>query len=95
MKHSGYGPSGTTNICTVRQNVMPWDLLRNIGRPFKNTSAFVVSEKKQFSLKLRGAIGEFCFGGDQIVNTLNNWNTWQFSNSFQGSRVPQPSRIDA
>ncbi|KAJ9393053.1 hypothetical protein DTO063F5_190 [Paecilomyces variotii] len=64
--YQGYGPSETTNICTVRPNVGPSDPIRNIGRPFKNTSAFVVSGDKTFSLVPRGAVGEFVFGGDQV-----------------------------
>ncbi|PGH14806.1 hypothetical protein AJ79_02822 [Helicocarpus griseus UAMH5409] len=64
--HAGYGPSETTNICTVRPNIKATDFINNIGRPFKNTSAFVVSEDDDFRLVPRGAVGEFCFGGDQV-----------------------------
>ncbi|KAL1852944.1 NRPS protein [Paecilomyces lecythidis] len=64
--YQGYGPSETTNICTVRPDVGPSDPIRNIGKPFKNTSAFVVSDDKTFSLVPRGAVGEFVFGGDQV-----------------------------
>ncbi|KAH8695924.1 nonribosomal siderophore peptide synthase SidC [Talaromyces proteolyticus] len=64
--YQGYGPSETTNICTVRSNVTISDNARNIGKPFKNTSVFVTSEGPGFSLLLRGAVGEFCFGGDQV-----------------------------
>ncbi|PGH01201.1 hypothetical protein GX51_05397 [Blastomyces parvus] len=64
--YQGYGPSETTNICTVRPNLQPTDFINNIGPPFKNTSAFVISGKNDFSLLPRGAVGEFCFGGDQV-----------------------------
>ncbi|CRG90441.1 Hydroxamate-type ferrichrome siderophore peptide synthetase [Talaromyces islandicus] len=64
--YQGYGPSETTNICTVQPNVTASDNLRNIGKPFKNTSVFVVSGGSEFSLLPRGAVGEFCFGGDQV-----------------------------
>ncbi|KAL1967788.1 hypothetical protein VTN77DRAFT_2477 [Rasamsonia byssochlamydoides] len=64
--YQGYGPSETTNICTVRPNVELSDSIRNIGKPFKNTSAFVISDDKDFSLIPRGGVGEFCFGGDQV-----------------------------
>ncbi|KAL2361253.1 hypothetical protein RJZ56_005872 [Blastomyces dermatitidis] len=64
--YQGYGPSETTNICTVRPNLQPTDFINNIGPPFKNTSAFVISEEKDFQLLPRGAVGEFCFGGDQV-----------------------------
>ncbi|KAK2807041.1 NRPS [Emmonsiellopsis sp. PD_5] len=64
--YQGYGPSETTNICTVKPNLNAANFINNIGRPFKNTSAFVVSAENTFSLVPRGAIGEFCFGGDQV-----------------------------
>ncbi|OAX83260.1 hypothetical protein ACJ72_02381 [Emergomyces africanus] len=64
--YQGYGPSETTNICTVRPNLKPTDFINNIGRPFKNTSAFVISGEDGFKLLPRGAVGEFCFGGDQV-----------------------------
>ncbi|ODH26883.1 hypothetical protein ACO22_04378 [Paracoccidioides brasiliensis] len=62
----GYGPSETTNICTVQPDLKPTDLINNIGRPFKNTSAFVISGEEGFTLLPRGAVGEFCFGGEQV-----------------------------
>ncbi|PGH30054.1 hypothetical protein GX50_07184 [[Emmonsia] crescens] len=64
--YQGYGPSETTNICTVRPNLKPTDFINNIGQPFKNTSAFVISGEDSFTLLPRGAVGEFCFGGDQV-----------------------------
>lgn len=51
----------------MRPNVEPFDVIRNIGKPFKNTSAFVVSDGPEFSILPRGSVGEFCFGGDQVV----------------------------
>jgi ferricrocin synthase len=62
----GYGPSETTNICTVNPRVSPDDFIYNIGTPLKNTSAFVVSPGPEFTLLPRGAEGEFCFGGSQV-----------------------------
>lgn len=44
------------------------DYLHNIGRPFRNTSALVLSDARHVSPVLKGAIGEFCFGGDQVVS---------------------------
>ncbi|EFE39833.1 nonribosomal siderophore peptide synthase SidC [Trichophyton verrucosum HKI 0517] len=42
------------------------------GRPLPNTSAFVLAEGERFSLVPRGAIGELCFGGDQVgIGYLN------------------------
>ncbi|KAG4442383.1 hypothetical protein IFR05_002161 [Cadophora sp. M221] len=62
----GYGPSETTNICTVNPRVAKSDAVNNIGPPFKNTSAFVLAPGPEFTLVPRGGIGEFCFGGSQV-----------------------------
>ncbi|RAO71210.1 uncharacterized protein BHQ10_007222 [Talaromyces amestolkiae] len=64
--YQGYGPCETTNICTVKPKVTQLDDLRNIGKPFKNTSAFVISDSPVFTLLPKGSVGEFCFGGDQV-----------------------------
>ena len=45
--------------------------LRNIGPPLKNTSAFVMLNEDDCRLSPRGAVGEFCFGGDQVVSLLH------------------------
>lgn len=65
-------PSETTNICTVNPRVSPDDSINNIGRPFKNTSAFVLSPGPNFSLVPRGGEGEFCFGGSQVFHGYMN-----------------------
>ncbi|PMD18981.1 hypothetical protein NA56DRAFT_603525 [Hyaloscypha hepaticicola] len=62
----GYGPSETTNICTVNPKVSRHDSINNIGPPFRNTSAFVLAPNLDFALAPRGGEGEFCFGGSQV-----------------------------
>jgi amino acid adenylation domain-containing protein len=70
--HQGYGPSETTNICTVKARVSVSDVIDNIGPPLKNTSAVVCDPVSNDILPL-GAIGELCFGGDQVFRGyLNN-----------------------
>lgn len=64
--YQGYGPSETTNICTVKPKVTLEDRIDNIGAPFRNTSAFVLTRDTEFSLVPRGGEGEFCFGGSQV-----------------------------
>ncbi|KAK5137564.1 hypothetical protein LTR08_008544 [Meristemomyces frigidus] len=64
--HQGYGPSETTNICTVNMNMEPEDSLGNIGKSLRNTSAFVVSPGDEFAVLPAGALGEFAFGGEQV-----------------------------
>jgi amino acid adenylation domain-containing protein len=67
----GYGPSETTNICTIRPEVTNSDLINNIGPPFSNTSAFVMNPDGSNILP-RGAIGELCFGGAQVFRGYLN-----------------------
>ncbi|KAF2658030.1 hypothetical protein K491DRAFT_593966 [Lophiostoma macrostomum CBS 122681] len=69
--HQGYGPSETTNICTIRSPVANNDLINNIGSPFSNTSAFVLEPGSQKILP-RGAVGELCFGGSQVFRGYLN-----------------------
>jgi amino acid adenylation domain-containing protein len=64
--YQGYGPSETTNICTVKPKVSLRDWTNNIGPPFKNTSAFVLLPGPDFAPVPRGGEGEFCFGGSQV-----------------------------
>nr|QEE83320.1 polyketide synthase 40703 [Alternaria oxytropis] len=69
--YQGYGPSETTNICTVRAAVTPDDLINNIGMPFTNTSALVLDPESEAILP-RGAVGELCFGGYQVFRGYLN-----------------------
>ena len=61
----GYGPSETTNICTVKPRVTLKDLPNNVGWPLRNTSVLVLDEK--LNMVPRGGFGEMCFGGDQVA----------------------------
>ncbi|CAN8098537.1 unnamed protein product [Discula destructiva] len=63
--YQGYGPSETTNICSVKKMTMD-DHIRHLGHSFENTSAFVLAPKGLNVLPI-GAVGELCFGGDQVV----------------------------
>lgn len=64
--HQGYGPSETTNICTVNAQMPSSDIISNIGPAFPNTSAFVIDPNKPFQILPLGAVGEFAFGGEQV-----------------------------
>ena len=66
--YNGYGPSETTNICTVKPHMTSEFSSAFIGLPFRNTSAFVVESDSFFGLMPKGAIGEICIGGDQVFN---------------------------
>ena len=47
------------------------DLINNIGPPFDNTSAFVLDPNSDAILP-RGAVGELCFGGEQVFRGYLN-----------------------
>lgn len=70
--HQGYGPSETTNICTVNPAVHSKHAINNIGPPFENTSAFVLANTPEFRLLPIGALGELCFGGQQVFRGYQN-----------------------
>ncbi|OTB09392.1 hypothetical protein M426DRAFT_50371 [Hypoxylon sp. CI-4A] len=61
----GYGPSETTNICTVRK-VSRGDSSQYLGWSFENTSTFVLSLDSTDLVPL-GCVGELCFGGEQVA----------------------------
>lgn len=70
MFNSGYSSPALTSICTIRPAVTSSTHHANIGMPLKNTSVMVVADRSVFTPVLRGAIGELCFGGDQIVSRM-------------------------
>ncbi|KAI0968121.1 putative non-ribosomal peptide synthetase [Xylaria arbuscula] len=63
--YQGYGPSETTNICTVRK-VSKGDSSQYLGWSFQNTSTFVLHLNSTHLVPL-GCTGELCFGGDQVA----------------------------
>jgi amino acid adenylation domain-containing protein len=70
--YQGYGPSETTNICTVNAAVEADHVINNIGRPFENTSAFVLTPDPGFHVVPTGGLGELCFGGQQVFRGYQN-----------------------
>lgn len=68
--YQGYGPSETTNICSVKK-MAPDDHIRHLGHVLENTSAFVFSTTSLDPIPI-GCAGELCFGGDQVVSGYLN-----------------------
>jgi amino acid adenylation domain-containing protein len=58
--------------------------IRNVGQPLGNTFAIIV-DGKSMCLLPRGAVGELCFGGDQVGNCLPGLDT-----SLTGQFVDHP-----
>ncbi|ATY64016.1 nonribosomal siderophore peptide synthase [Cordyceps militaris] len=66
----GYGPSETTNICSVKK-MSSDDYIEHLGSVFDNTSVAVLEPKGLSTLPI-GWAGEFCFGGDQVATGYLN-----------------------
>lgn len=63
--YQGYGPSETTNICSVKK-MSPGQAIQHLGWSFDNTSTFVLQKGGAKPVPL-GCFGEFVFGGDQVA----------------------------
>lgn len=61
----GYGPSETTNICTVK-HMAPDDYVQHLGHTFPNTSCAVLFPDSLDIVPI-GWAGELCFGGQQVA----------------------------
>lgn len=70
--YQGYGPSETTNICTVNPAVRSKHVINNIGPAFENTSTFVLANCPGFRPLPTCALGELCFGGQQVFRGYQN-----------------------
>ncbi|KAH8172332.1 AMP-binding enzyme domain-containing protein [Sarocladium implicatum] len=66
----GYGPSETTNICTVKSMSRDYNI-EHLGKVFPNTSAVVLRPQSTQTLPI-GWVGELCFGGQQVARGYMN-----------------------
>jgi len=68
----GYGPSETTNICSVkRMGGGSKQVIRHLGWAFENTSTVVMYPDSDEVVPL-SSLGELCFGGDQVAKGYPN-----------------------
>ncbi len=63
--YQGYGPSETTNICSVKK-MGQGQVIQHLGWSLGNTSTFVLARDCMEVVPF-GCVGEFCFGGDQVA----------------------------
>ncbi|CAI7665164.1 unnamed protein product [Penicillium glandicola] len=68
--HQAYSNGALVHTSTLCPNMKGSTYVRNIGRPLKNTSTMIVADGDSLDLLPRGAIGELCFGGDQVGRCL-------------------------
>ncbi|KAJ3465164.1 hypothetical protein MRS44_005822 [Fusarium solani] len=66
----GYGPSETTNICTIKK-MAEGDHIEHLGHVFPNTSVVVLFPESHDTAPLNW-VGEFCFGGVQVAQGYLN-----------------------
>ncbi|KAF8460398.1 hypothetical protein BDZ91DRAFT_422141 [Kalaharituber pfeilii] len=64
--YQGYGPSETTNICTINPRMKKKHNINNLGLVLENVSVFILAVGDGFELVPRGGVGELCFGGSQV-----------------------------
>ncbi|KAF4595712.1 non-ribosomal peptide synthetase, siderophore synthesis [Ophiocordyceps camponoti-floridani] len=68
----GYGPSETTNICSVK-HMARGDNIEHLGWALPNTSSFVMRPGTAKIVPV-GWVGELCFGGHQVARGYLNDN---------------------
>ncbi|KAI5459365.1 hypothetical protein BGZ63DRAFT_361323 [Mariannaea sp. PMI_226] len=66
----GYGPSETTNICSVKKMTAD-DFVEHLGHVLPNTSCFVLASGSIDVVPI-GWVGELCFGGSQVAHGYLN-----------------------
>ncbi|RSL79006.1 hypothetical protein CEP51_007720 [Fusarium floridanum] len=66
----GYGPSETTNICTIKK-MAEGDHIEHLGHVFPNTSVVVLFPESHDAAPLNW-VGEFCFAGAQVAQGYLN-----------------------
>lgn len=69
--YNSYGPSETTNVVVVAEDIQRDGVLASIGKPLPTVSAFIsapVDEEHPdaFNTLPVGALGELCIGGSQV-----------------------------
>lgn len=64
--YNGYGPSETTNVVSVNSAITSNRRMNSIGLALENTSAFVLARRSEYCPLPLGALGELCFGGQQV-----------------------------
>ncbi|KAL2152812.1 hypothetical protein VTH82DRAFT_3967 [Thermothelomyces myriococcoides] len=63
--YQGYGPSETTNICSVKR-MGHGQAIQHLGWSLENTSTIVLA-RDSTEVVPYGCLGELCFGGDQVA----------------------------
>ncbi|KAL8949744.1 MAG: hypothetical protein Q9222_004175 [Ikaeria aurantiellina] len=83
---NAYGPTEMSIGCTAAE-VTPNSNLRDIGRPYGNSTAHVLIPGSDH-YTLRGVAGELCFTGDLVANGYyNRANAKGFVNDFHAGRI--------
>ncbi|KAJ5527964.1 hypothetical protein N7513_012123 [Penicillium frequentans] len=83
--HHGYDSLGLAGVCTLFPNFQSSNSLANIGAPLSNTSVMIVSGEPSLKIVPRGAVGELCFGGDQVGRVFPDYHP-----ALSGSFVNHP-----
>lgn len=84
--YTSYGPTEAT-ICVTTRQVTPDMNIRNVGRPFPNTTALILDPDTMEEL-LSGSVGELCITGPQLARGYLN-HPEATNKAFQGTADQQ------
>ncbi|KAI8922593.1 hypothetical protein DFJ77DRAFT_506369 [Powellomyces hirtus] len=91
--YNAYGPTEATIGCTMLPKVRMADKPGNIGAPFENVSAYVMSVNEPLRPVMKGAVGELCVGGPLIARGYLH-QTELTSNKFVLWTHPSSGRVE-
>ncbi|EAW21021.1 putative nonribosomal peptide synthase [Aspergillus fischeri NRRL 181] len=80
--YTSYGPTEAT-ICVTTRQVTPDMNIRNVGRPFPNTTALILDPDTMEELS-SGSVGELCIAGPQLARGYLN-RPEATNKAFQGT----------
>ncbi|GFF64357.1 nonribosomal peptide synthetase 7 [Aspergillus lentulus] len=80
--YTSYGPTEAT-ICVTTRQVTPDMSIRNVGRPFPNTTALILDPDTMEELP-SGSVGELCIAGPQLARGYLN-RPEATNKAFQGT----------
>ncbi|EDP52231.1 hypothetical protein EMGR_001523 [Emarellia grisea] len=80
--YTSYGPTEAT-ICVTTRQVTPDMNIRNVGRPFPNTTALILDPDTMEELP-SGSVGELCIAGPQLARGYLN-RPEATNKAFQGT----------
>lgn len=71
MWKTGYSTDGIFGVVALCADIDNTTASTSVALPMRNMHAMITTDKTAVTLLPRGALGELCFAGDQIVRASN------------------------